>query len=215
MSHWQFPERTLGFYSFTPTNPWRWTDLAALRRAYSGRTTLWLEFPCDRGAIKPLSNISPPSISPRGYWIDRFTVTGRMDKGMNVFRPNDDEDDRIEAGERITGAPGSTDTLWFGQNKNRRAGRRWEGVTAAFYKARVRSGDGLRPNFNCSVQRAIGDYTRARTESNWEITNPKSAVRGEVLHGRTRNREKGNSGYVSAQVELSRLLSHWGAECSE
>jgi hypothetical protein len=40
------------------------------------------------------------------------------------------------------------------------------GFTAAFYKARARSGDGLRPNSNCSVQRAIGDYTRARTESN-------------------------------------------------
>ena len=70
-----------------------------------------------------------------------------------------------------------------------------EGVTAAFYKARVCSGDGLRPNSNCSVQRAIGDYTQARTESNWEITHPKSVVRGEVLHSRTRNREKGNSGY--------------------
>jgi hypothetical protein len=50
--------------------------------------------------------------------MDQFTMTGQMGKGMNVFRPNDSEDDRIEAGERFTSSPGSTDTLWFGQNKN-------------------------------------------------------------------------------------------------
>jgi hypothetical protein len=41
-----------------------------------------------------------------------------------------------------------------------------EGVTAALNRADTRSGDGLRSNSNCSVQRSIGDYTRARTESN-------------------------------------------------
>jgi hypothetical protein len=41
-----------------------------------------------------------------------------------------------------------------------------EGVTAALNRADTRSGDGLQSNSNCSVQRSIGDYTRARTESN-------------------------------------------------
>jgi hypothetical protein len=38
-------------------------------------------------------------------------VTERMGKRMNTFRANDGEDDRLKAGERFTGAPGSTDIL--------------------------------------------------------------------------------------------------------
>jgi hypothetical protein len=51
-------------------------------------------------------------------------VTGRMVIGTNAFQPNDSGDDQIEAGEGFTGSPGVMYTLWFGQNKNRRAGRR-------------------------------------------------------------------------------------------
>jgi hypothetical protein len=96
-------------------------------------------------------------------------ATGRMVIGTNTFRPNVSEDDQIEAGESFTGSPGSMYTLWFGQNKNRRAGRRWGGggVTAAFYRADVCSGERLRPNFNWPVPRAIRDHNRAKTRSNW------------------------------------------------
>jgi hypothetical protein len=47
-----------------------------------------------------------------------------MVTGTNAFRPNDGEDDQIAAGKRFTGSRGPTYTLWFGQNKNRGAGRR-------------------------------------------------------------------------------------------
>jgi hypothetical protein len=46
---------------------------------------------------------------------------------------------------------------------------------AAFYRASVRSGDGLRPNFNWLALRAIGDQTQTRTRSNLINTDPKSA----------------------------------------
>jgi hypothetical protein len=51
-----------------------------------------------------------------------------MDKGVNVFRPNDDGDDRIKAGERFTGAPGSTDTLWFGVEQDPKGGSTVRGL---------------------------------------------------------------------------------------
>jgi hypothetical protein len=66
------------------------------------------------------------------------------------------------------------------------------GVTTAFYRAGACSGERLRPNFNWSVLRAIGGYKRARAGSNWEVTNPKSAEHGEVLHGGVKNMEKGD-----------------------
>jgi hypothetical protein len=37
-----------------------------------------------------------------------------MGKGMNVFRPNDDVDNQIEAGERFTDSPEVRYTLGFG-----------------------------------------------------------------------------------------------------
>jgi hypothetical protein len=46
---------------------------------------------------------------------------------------------------------------------------------AAFYRASVCSGDGLRPNFNWLALRAIGDQTQTRTRSNLINTDPKSA----------------------------------------
>ena len=69
-----------------------------------------------------------------------------------------------------------------------------EGVTAAFYRAGVCSGERLRPNLNWLVLRAIGRYKRVKTGSNWEITNPQNADHGAVLHGGVKNRGGGNLG---------------------
>jgi hypothetical protein len=69
-----------------------------------------------------------------------------------------------------------------------------EGVAAAFYRAIVCSGERLRPNLDWLVLRAIGGYKRARTGSNWEVTNPKSADHGGVLYGGVKNRGGGNLG---------------------
>jgi hypothetical protein len=79
----------------------------------------------------------------------------------------------------------------------------------AFYRAGVCSGERLRPNFNWSVLRAIGGYKRARTGSNWEVTNPKSVDHGGVLHGGVKNREEGICGLreFSGEIEpIAQLL---------
>jgi hypothetical protein len=65
-----------------------------------------------------------------------------------------------------------------------------EGVTAAFYRAIVCSGERLRPNLNWLVLRAIGGYKRVKIGSNWQITNPQSADHGGALHGGAKNREE-------------------------
>jgi hypothetical protein len=70
-----------------------------------------LDLPSDRKTIELLPIISPKSILLLGLRINRSTVTERMGKRMNAFRANDGEDDRIKAGERFTGASGSTDIL--------------------------------------------------------------------------------------------------------
>ena len=83
------------------------------------------------------------------------------------------------------------------------------GVTTAFYRAGACSGERLRPNFNWSVLRAIGGYKRARTGSNWEVTNPKSVDHGGVLHGGVKNREEGICGLreFSGEIEpIAQLL---------
>jgi hypothetical protein len=79
-----------------------------------------------------------------------------------------------------------------------------EGVTAAFYRANACSDEKLRPYFNWPVLRAIRGYKRARTGSNWEITNPKSTDHGGVPRDRVKNREK--RGFMGSSVKLSRLL---------
>jgi hypothetical protein len=82
-----------------------------------------------------------------------------------MFRPNDGEETKLGLGKGPRVHQGLR--TYFDLGRTRTEERvDGEGVTAAFYKARVRSGDGLRPNSICSIQRAIGDYTRARTESN-------------------------------------------------
>jgi hypothetical protein len=64
-------------------------------------------------------------------------------------------------------------------------------VMAVFYRARVRSGDGLRPNFNWLAWRAIGDQRQTRTRSNFINTDPKSADHGGVPCGGARTEEEG------------------------
>jgi hypothetical protein len=84
-----------------------------------------------------------------------------------------------------------------------------EGVTAAFYRAGACSGERLWPNFNWSVLRAIGGYKQARAGRNWEVTNPKSADHGGVLHGGVKNREEGICGLreFSGEIEpIAHLL---------
>jgi hypothetical protein len=62
----------------------------------------------------------------------------------------------------------------------------------AFYRANACSDEKLRPNINWPVLRAIRGYKRARTGSNWEITNPKSIDHSGVPRGGVKNREKGD-----------------------
>jgi hypothetical protein len=76
---------------------------------------------------KPNSNSKdhfPPIIFITGALKQLVHGDRRMVIGTNAFRPNDGEDDQIEAGEGFTGSPGVMHTLWFGQNKSRRAGQR-------------------------------------------------------------------------------------------
>jgi hypothetical protein len=76
------------------------------------------------------------------------------------------------------------------------------GVTAAFYRAGACSGERLLPNFNWSVLRAIGGYKQARTGSNWEVTNLKSADHDGVLHGGVKKREEGICGLREFSGEI-------------
>jgi hypothetical protein len=113
-----------------------------------------------------------------------------MGIGMNAFRPNDGVDDQIEAGERFTGSPGFTYMLWFGQNKNRRAGRRW-GCHSGVLQSRC-----------VFWWKALVKFQLTGTESNREVTNPKSADHGGVLHGGVKNKEKGNLGLRECSSEI-------------
>jgi hypothetical protein len=85
---------------------------------------------------------------------------------MEAFRSTDSVNDQIEAWESFTGLPEVMHILKFGLGTNRTGGY-GEGVTAVFYRASACSGERLWPNFNWSVLRAIRDYKRARTGSNW------------------------------------------------
>jgi hypothetical protein len=73
---------------------------------------------------------------------------------------------------------------------------------AAFYRARVRFGDGLRSSFNWSVLRAKGDQRQTRTGSNLVDTDPRSAGHEGVLHGGARTEERGICGFFG-EIEPS------------
>ena len=73
---------------------------------------------------------------------------------------------------------------------------------AAFYRALVRFGDGLRSSFNWSVLRAKGDQRQTRTGSNLVDTDPWSDDHGGVLAAELRI---GNEGFMGSSVELSQL----------
>jgi hypothetical protein len=78
---------------------------------------------------------------------------------------------------------------------------------AAFYSARVRSGDRLRPNFNLPHPRAIRDQRLAETGSNLIITDPRSAGHGSFFSVELRKEERGSWGYVGFPVSSSQALS--------
>jgi hypothetical protein len=78
---------------------------------------------------------------------------------------------------------------------------------AAFYSARVRSGDGLRPNFNLPHLRAIRDQRLTETGSNFIITDPRSAGHGCFFSVELRKEERGSWGYVGFPVGSSQALS--------
>jgi hypothetical protein len=59
-----------------------------------------------------------------------------------------------------------------------------------FDSARVRSGDGLRPNSKLPHQGAIGDQRLTKTGSNLIITDQRNAGHEGVLHGGARTEEK-------------------------
>jgi hypothetical protein len=61
---------------------------------------------------------------------------------------------------------------------------------AAFYSARVRSGDGLRPNFNLPHPRAIRDQRLTEIGSNLIITDPRSAGHGCFFSVEIRTEER-------------------------
>jgi hypothetical protein len=73
---------------------------------------------------------------------------------------------------------------------------------AAFYSARVCSGDGLRPNFNLPHPRAIRDQILTETGSNLIITDPRSAGHEGVLHDGARTEERGICGFFG-EIEPS------------
>jgi hypothetical protein len=62
---------------------------------------------------------------------------------------------------------------------------------AAFYRARVRSGDGLRPNFNWPHSRARRDQRLTRTGSNLINTDPRSAGLGGFFSAELRTEDRG------------------------
>jgi hypothetical protein len=62
---------------------------------------------------------------------------------------------------------------------------------AAFYRARVRSGDGLRLNFNWSHSRVRRDQRLTRKGSNLINTDPRSAGHGGFFSAELRIEERG------------------------
>jgi hypothetical protein len=85
-------------------------------------------------------------------------------------------------------------------------------VMAAFYRARVRSGDGLRPTFNSPLPRAIRDQRLTKTGSNLINTNPRSTGHGCCF---TAEQEQRREGFVVSSVKLSRVLDREGAGCDK
>ena len=117
-----------------------------------------LELSSDRNTIRSTPTISPPSISLMVHYNVLATVAEQMDKRVDMFRSDNGGDGQIEARLRLTGSLGSMDMLRFGQNKIRRTGRRWGGVTAAFNRTTARSGEGLRSNSKLLHPRALIDH---------------------------------------------------------
>jgi hypothetical protein len=81
------------------------------------------------------------------------------------------------------------------------------GVTAAFYKERARSGDGLRPNSKLPHPGAIRDQRLTKTGSNLVITDQRSAGHGCSFSAELRTEEGEIVGFVGFPVSSSQLLS--------
>jgi hypothetical protein len=86
---------------------------------------------------------------------------------------------------------------------------------AVFDSARMRSGDGLRPNSKLPHPGAIRDQRLTKTGSNLVITDQRSAGPGCFFSAELRTEEGGNWGYVSFRVSSSQMLSRRGARCGE
>jgi hypothetical protein len=111
---------------------------------------------------------------------------------------------RLGKGSRVHQGPWT----YFGLGRTRPEERvNGEGVTAAFYKARARSGDGLRPNSKLSHPGAIRDQRLTKTGSNLVITDQSSAGHGCSFSAELRTEEGEIAGCVDFPVSSSRLLS--------
>ena len=78
---------------------------------------------------------------------------------------------------------------------------------AVFDSARMRSGDGLRPNSKLPHPGAIRDQRLTKTGSNLVITAQRSAGHGCFFLAELRTEERGNWGYVGFPVSSSQVLS--------
>jgi hypothetical protein len=84
---------------------------------------------------------------------------------------------------------------------------------AVFDSARVRSGDGLRPNSKLPHPGAIRDRRLTKTRSNLIITDQRSVGHECFSSAELRTEERGNWGYVGFPVSSSQVFSRCCAEC--